>query len=376
MEMENWMTGKAAAEVLGVSLQAVYALVFRKRLRKLEGERRLFVLAEDVGRWKEEQERVAERRRIEPPKPRRKQGRPEEADWISVERAARMVGCTVAELRVRACYKRWEKRKVGRKNFVRIGEVEAVLRDPDRLRREVNRERTLGRQRFWEVRPHDAVGLEEAADILVSSVANVKRFVYRGRLGSFQAEAGVSKHWLRRSEVEMLREELAGKRAERARREEEFPQGRPMGCSRAKMRRVLPRGGTVEVGDLSEWERYMGDWITTRQAAWLLHVTQRAVCSLRQSGRLAGRMQETLLTGREQWHFRKADVLALMGEDGYLRRHRNYGQYSSPEARERREAEREAAGAAEREREWEVIEEMRRWSPPGQAVREWLREQS
>ena len=318
----DWIGVEAAAGRLVVSEQAIYMLAFRKRLRKREGVTRFFVDAAEVEGLRVERARAAAAREGRPKIVKRKQGAPEGTEWISLARAARMVGCSVAELYGRACYKAWEKRREGRKNFVRIAEVEATLRDPERLRREGNRERTLARQRFFEGPPRERVDIAEAARMLGVTGDAVKRFVYRGRLGSFQEQAGHSKHWLRWSEVVALRDELAAKREARSQAREEPLVG--PSCSRVKMRETLRRGGTVGVGDLSEWERYFGEWITTRQAAWLLGNTQRAVCGLRQSGRLPGRKMETLVQGRERWHYRKADVKALMNDAQYMERYRNY----------------------------------------------------
>ena len=316
----EWIGVADAAARLGVSCQAIYVLAFRRRLRKREGVTRFFVDAAEVAALGAERNRVAEARAGRPKTVRRKQGAPEGAEWISLEQAARIMGCSVANLYMRACYKTWEKRREGRKNFVKLSEVEATLRDPGRVRREGNWERKLTRLRFLECMPRERVDIAGAAGMLGVSVAAAKAFVYRGRLAAFQAKAGHSKRWLRWSEVEALRLELEETRAARARVKEEVVFAYKTPCSRVRTRETLRRGGTVEVGDLSVWEKYFGDWLTTRQAAWMLHNTQRAVCGLRQNGRLPGRKMEAAPLGRERWHYRKKDVLALMNDRGYMER--------------------------------------------------------
>ena len=320
----EWIGSRDAAERLGVSEGAVYMLAFRKRLRKREGITRLFPDAAEVEKLRAARAAETAARDGRPKAVRRKQGAPEGTEWISLEQAARMAGCSVAALYGRACYQEWEKRREGRKNFVRIAAVEATLRDPGRMRRAENWERRRGRLRLLEAPPRERVDIAEAARMLGVSVGAAKAFVYRGRLASFQERPGHSKRWLRWSEVAALRVELAEKREARARAKEESAFEYKTGFSRVRTRETLRRGGTVEVGDLSVWEKYFGEWITTRQAAWMLHNSQRAVCGLGQSGRLTRRKMPTAPLGWERWHYRKAEVVALMNDAGYMARYRRY----------------------------------------------------
>ena len=292
--------------------------------------------------------------------------KPDGKGWISMVEMARMLGMRVKQLYLRMEYKRLPKVKVGRNNWFRREDVEAMLRDPERVRRMENWERkqTVRKQANAEGRREGLVDLMEAARRLSVSGGMVKRWIYSGRLTTFQEELGHSKHWLSEAEVEELRVSVEAKREMRGRRAEE----RKTLVTLFRTRATLKRGGTVEVGDLSVWERYLGEWVTTRQVAWMLRVTQRAVCSLRQSGRLVGREQETIIFGRVRWHYRKADVLALRNDAAYCKRRGTYDLYLSPIARALR-AEGERAGEA---REWTELERLNREGTGRQLVDEVL----
>jgi hypothetical protein len=179
--------------------------------------------------------------------------------------------------------------------------------------------------------PEDAIDLETAAWMLGLSQSVTKHLVYIGQLSSYQKFPGHSRHWFSAAEVEALRADRAARKAEREARPK-----RKRRSSRWTMRKRLSDGGRVEVGDLSEWEKYFGDWITTRQVAWMLHISQNGVLRLRHNGRLRGVKQPTLVRGRMQWHYRKAEVEALMNDREYNRRHVLYEQYCSPEGKARR----------------------------------------
>ncbi len=295
--------------------------------------------------------------------------KPDGEGWISMPELARILGTSVKLLRFRVDFKRLPKVKVWRYNWFRREDVEAMLRDPERVRRMENweRQQTVRKQADADGSRAGLIDVPEAARRLSVSGCMVRRWIYTGRLTTFQTNPGHSKHWLSEAEVEELRVSVEVKREWRGKRGRRVEKRKAM-VTRLRTQGTLKEGGTVEVGDLSVWERYLGEWVTTRQVAWMLRVTQRAVCSLRQSGRLVGREQATLVFGRVRWHFRKADVLALMNDAAYCKRRGTYDLYLSPTAR----ALRGEGGRTGEVREWPELERLNREGTGRQLVDEVL----
>jgi len=77
-------------------------------------------------------------------------------------------------------------------------------------------------------------------------------------------------------------------------------------------------------------------WLTMKQTARMLHISQNGVLELRRNGRLQGVKQSTLVQRRVQWHYRKAEVLALMNDPKYNHRRALYERHVSPEGKARR----------------------------------------
>lgn len=267
---------------------------------------------------------------------RRVRERPEGEGWLTVKQTARMLHRAVSTMYNLMRRKQLTPQRFGYCYYFRIEEVEALARSSAWLRRESNRERrTIHRkQAHPNGMPEDAIDLETVAWMLGISQGVAKHLVYIGELTSYQKFPGHSRHWFSAAEVEAVRQARAARRAEQEARPK-----RKRRSSRWTMRKRLSDGGRVEVGDLSEWEKYFGDWITTRQVAWMLHISVSGAQELRQNGRLQGVKQPTLVTGRMQWHYRKAEVVALMNDREYCRRRVIYEEYLSPEGKARRKEE-------------------------------------
>jgi hypothetical protein len=115
----------------------------------------------------------------------------------------------------------------------------------------------------------------------------------------------------------------------------------------------------IEVDELSWWERYFGEWLTTRQVAWMLHISMRSVGHLCENGRLDRERFRNEMSGRVQWHFRVEKVRALMGEREYCHRRAVWERYFSVEGKAARARE----AAAQFERDAAVCAEAMRKSP-------------
>lgn len=287
---------------------------------------------------------------------------PEETGWISTETVLRMLGVRHAGLRRYLRSKRLTPHRSGRRNYYRVEEVEALVRRPDRLRRQASKERRMGRQQWGrpDALPNDRITVPEAATRLGVSQGMVKKLVYKGQLVTYQAVRNGSQHWFSAADVEALRIRREEKRAERERARQEAAQvWRPV-HERWRTRRVLPSGGRVEVGDIAWWERHFGEWLTTRQAAWMLHTTQRSITTHRQNGRLMAKRFRNDMSHRVQWHYPKEEVLALMNDRERNRRRANYERYLSPEGRAERAAEAARQREAEFRKQVEEIAELNR----------------
>ena len=269
-------------------------------------------------------------------------------DWVTAKEAAQRLGVAIKTVYEMSRTRRLRLRRVGPLGYARLAEVEAIATDKARIRRLANKARHAAGKQVVVIAEvaTDLIDAAEAGRRLGVCRMGVQRLANRGDLTVYAYSRGREKHFFAAAQVEAIGVAREEKRMAKARQLMLKPPKRPV-CSRVRFRKPLKTGGTIEVGDLSEWEKYFGDWITVRQTAWLLHNSRRSVYILRDNGRLEGRIQETLLHGRMQWHFRKKDVLALMGDDKYIERYRNYKRYACPEARERRRLEKEAAQAAQ-----------------------------
>ena len=316
-ETTTWITATEAAQRLGVSKDRIYDDVQHKRLRKQPGAKRLMICEADVEAMRVKQTQNAV---------------PAEEEWITSAQFASMFRFTVARLRKQTFYSKLTRRIInGNRCYFRIEEAEAILRDPDRIRREANRERCRAMQKTLLEKPADAIDITQAALRLSVSTACVLWQVTSGKLAYYRAAGKRSRYWLSAAEVEARRErrqrDNEAKEYREAFPEEKLP--RP----RTNLHPLLPRGKRVEVGDLSEWERHFGDWITARQTAWMLNVTMNVVYVMRRTGRLAARKEPCWFNGRDQWFFRKTEVKALMNDPAHMRGRFNYARYGTPEAR-------------------------------------------
>ncbi len=349
-ETETWIAAAEAAKRLGVTKDRIYDDVHHKRLRKQPDAKRLKVCEADVEALLTRQAQNAAAAETE--------------DWVTTPQLARMFRMTVKRLRKQTFYHSLTRKLVnGNRCYFRIKEAEAVLRDPDRLRRETNRERLRPLEKALAARPADAIDIPQAARVLAVSTPTVLYLIKHGVLARYRAEGKRSKYWLSAEEVEARREKRQRQREEKEDREA-FP-AEKLPPPRTKLRRLLPRGKRVGVGDLSEWEWHFGDWITTRQAAWMLNVTMNVVYALRRNGRLTARKETCWFNRREQWHFRKTDVTDLMNDLVHMRGRGAYANRKTPEQR-----------AAQKEAEFRAQLDACEYADQrsgGHAMREYLR---
>lgn len=281
--------------------------------------------------------------------------------WVTITQAARILGLSLSRTRLVLARRGQRLPGGGKRHYYPLEEIEKRARDPRRLRTAANFERRSARRKAADTtdRPCDLIdGLTATHRLGVCRTMLVK-LVNSGQLLSYQQVIGRTKHWFSAADVEALRERRAQQKVKRQERAMQLPTRRPGGN--------LPRGGRVEVGDLSPRERYFGDLLTTRQVAWMLHITMRSVTDLRQNGRLQGVREFIGWRGKTQWHYWKKEVVALMNDPEYCARRGRYERYLSPEGR--------AARAAEiMQRQWEQIARLNRERRLRNALDDWLNE--
>ena len=330
-EITLWITANEEARRLGVSKDRIYDDVHHRRLQRNPASKPLMVSLSDVEAMQSRQTQNLA---------------PAEDGWITTAQLASLFRLTVKVARKQSFYPGLTRRATnGNLCYFRLEEAEAILRDPDRLRREANRERLHGLQKILRSKPADAVDISQTARRLQVTRTAVLYLITHGGLAAYRADKKPAKYWLSAAEVDQRRA-----RREREKEEKEYGEAFPvekLPRERTNLHHLLPRGKRVGVGDLSEWERHFGDWITTRQTAWMLNVTMNVVYVMRCTGRLNARKEHCWFNGREQWHFRKTDVIALMNDPAHIRGRGIYAKYGTPEARAaNKEAQSKAESAA------------------------------
>ena len=296
--------------------------------------------------------------------------KPEGEGWLTPRQAGRMLGVSVAMIRFLVWVKKLAQVRVGKYAWFHTREVERLARDPDRLRHQANVARNQAGRRLADIRDAPGRLLDTGATCrLLGIVApTLSYFVGRGRLTIYRDGSGKSrKHWYLESEVEALRQARIEKEAGReAKRQEKANAPGPKVTQVSTREWKRKEQGRIDPGDLGEFERYLGEWLTARQAAMLLNLAETSVHNLRRNGRLTGYRREHIVLGRVQWHYRKADVSALMEERKYFAHRARYENHCTAEAKAKKKAEAEAANLTA------CVEANRRH---GSFVNEWLREQ-
>ena len=282
--------------------------------------------------------------------------KPEGEGWISTREAARILHLTMSSVN-RLCSQGLltPTRGVRRRCFFRIEAVETLARQPERTRWQEDRADVANRRHWlngtlgevessgpgWEARA-GLIRAKEAAAILGIHVNSLWPAARAGRLGVYQhpRRGKGDPIWFLRSEIE------ARLAAREAKARQIRPEPEPLRRPRYLLRERLNRHKRIEVGDLTTREKYFAEWITARQAAWLLNVTPGTAHAYRKRGRLAGRILPEYGYGN-QWMFRKAEVKALMNDPRHIAGREKWAKHCSPEGRARKAA--EAAAQAERE---------------------------
>ena len=185
----------------------------------------------------------------------------ETAARFSVERAARMLGVTSGAVNYLVSKGKLPRYGRRRKYWFRIEDVEAIVRDPNRVRRHANYERKT-RERIMPPAetPSDRalIGSREALLILGVCEKTLLSLVYTGQLFSYQMIPKKTPHRFDRAEVEALRDQRAA--AKKAPRPPQRESRRPRYMTRPR----LNYARRIEVGDLPEREKYFPEWINAR----------------------------------------------------------------------------------------------------------------
>ena len=228
--------------------------------------------------------------------------------------------------------------------WYRTEEVEALARDPNRLRRADNRERkNRNRQTPPAETPPDRalIGSREALQILGVCEKTLHHFVHSGQLLSYQKIATATPHRFDRADVEALRDRRAA--ATKAPCPPQEPSRRPHYIVRERLNCTRRIG----VGDLPPQDKYFGEWINARQVAWLLNTTLQQAYRHRDSGRVRAIKDPTAAPRNCRWLFCKADVKKMMNDPNFIEGRIHYTKYCTPEAQQRNKERREQEAEAE-----------------------------
>ena len=267
----------------------------------------------------------------------------ETAARCSVEQAARMLGvrkAAVCNLAHRGRLPRYGPR---RKPWYRIEDVEAIARDPERVRRQGNFARDNRRLAPpAEIPPNRVlIGSREAMQILGVCEKTLHRYVQSGRLLSYQRIPNSTPHRFDRADVEALRDRLAA--AKKPPRPPQTESRRPRYITRQRLNSKY----RIEVGDLPEQEKYFPEWINARQVAWLLHTRLQQAYRHRDTGRIRAVKAPEAAPRCCRWLFCKADVDKLMNNPVYNKGRFHYAKYCTPGAIARNKAKREQEAEAQ-----------------------------
>ncbi len=229
--------------------------------------------------------------------------------------------------------------KAPKPHFFRVGEVEAYA-----SRREYGRKKTAQVQRdagrIWAsaegISERRLLSTAQSAALLEVDRVTVTRMARRGELVTYR-KPGCWTLFYDRGEV---RQRCAERREAR---ENWIPKTKPVKNPRGV--RHYQRLTTIRQKDLHDWERSWGEWLTSRQVAFLLRISIPCVTELRKRGRLSGVVLENLRGfGRKLIYHRRVDVMELLSDSDYLRHHFRYREFCEPgriEERIRRENEKE-----------------------------------
>lgn len=230
------------------------------------------------------------------------------------------------------------------KYWYRTEDVEALARDPHRLRRSDNSERkNRDRQTPPAEMPPDRVliGSREAREILGVCEKWLHHLIHSGQLLSYQTRPNATPHRFHKADVEALR--CRREAQKKAPRPPEMPSRRPHYITRERLNCTRRIG----VGDLPAKDKYFPEWINARQVAWLLNTTLQQAYRLRDTGRIRALKDPALASRNGRWIFCKADVKALMNDPTYYEGRFHYEKYCTPEAIARNKAKREQEAEVE-----------------------------
>ncbi len=239
--------------------------------------------------------------------------KPEEG-WIRAEEAGRILGLSLTQVHWLARRGRLERfpsqPKPGQRGYFREEQVRALAASSERLRRQERREQRK-RQREgllavgMALEQEALVSCQEAATMLGVQAGTVRAMVRTGRLASLQEEPGRngSRHWLLRRQVEWLRDHPARQKHRQA------------------WERARPGVGELYVGEEPEEA-----WLTSKEVARWLGISEARVHHLRKSGRLGAYKRRRRGRRGPVWWHEKAAVGALLMEAQFQKKRSGWRQ--------------------------------------------------